>query len=40
MGLKNVKARIPLRTGWLVMDANENEISIDAPEGTEVCMLQ
>lgn len=40
MELKSVKARIPLKTGWLVINAKGKEVSIDAPEGTEVSMAQ
>lgn len=39
MGVQSIKAKIPLKTGWLNLEIQGDEIKIDAPKETEVFMV-
>lgn len=39
MGLQNIEAKIPLKTGWLELEIHGDDIKIHAPKETEVCMV-
>lgn len=36
LGIQDVEAKIPLKTGWLKLEIHGDEVSIEAPEGTEI----